>query len=173
MLFAIGQSRVIRGSTLVAKQQQYVDAAMALGAGHLRIIVRHILPNIFAIILVQASITVGAAILVESALSFLGYGVQPPEASWGRMINDARQWMIRAPHLATFPGMAIFVTVWSFTCWATRCGTSSTRDCEAVDHWLCVSRSFRGLHRPAASKPAPRRRRSAACRERRGRRGRR
>ena len=114
VLFAVGQSRVIRGITLATRQQQYVEAANALGAGHTRIIVRHILPNIFAIILVQASITVGAAILVESALSFLGYGVQPPEASWGRMISDARQWMIRAPHLASFPGMAIFITVFSF-----------------------------------------------------------
>ncbi len=114
VLFAVGQSRVIRGITLATRQQQYIDAATALGATHSRIILRHILPNIFAIILVQASITVGAAILVESALSFLGYGVQPPEASWGRMISDARQWMIRAPHLAIFPGVAIFITVWSF-----------------------------------------------------------
>ncbi|MEE8337964.1 MAG: ABC transporter permease [Dehalococcoidia bacterium] len=114
VLFAVGQSRVIRGITLATRQQQYIDAANALGATHSRIILRHILPNIFAIILVQASITVGAAILVESALSFLGYGVQPPEASWGRMISDARQWMIRAPHLAIFPGVAIFITVWSF-----------------------------------------------------------
>ena len=114
VLFAVGQSRVIRGITLATRQQQYIDAATALGATHSRIILRHILPNIFSIILVQASITVGAAILVESALSFLGYGVQPPEASWGRMISDARQWMIRAPHLAIFPGVAIFITVWSF-----------------------------------------------------------
>ena len=114
VLFAVGQSRVIRGITLSTRQQQYIDAATALGATHSRIILRHILPNIFSIILVQASITVGAAILVESALSFLGYGVQPPEASWGRMISDARQWMIRAPHLAIFPGVAIFITVWSF-----------------------------------------------------------
>lgn len=114
VLFAVGQSRVIRGTTIAVRQQQYVEAAIAVGAGHARVIKSHILPNVFAIILVQASITVGAAILVAAALSFLGIGVQPPTASWGRMINEAREWMIRAPHLAIFPGLAIFVTVWSF-----------------------------------------------------------
>jgi peptide/nickel transport system permease protein len=96
------------------REEQFVEAARALGASDTRVMVRHIVPNLFAIVIVSASILVGTAVLVESSLSFLGYGVQPPDPSWGRMLNDARQNMIRAPHLAIFPGLAIFMTVFSF-----------------------------------------------------------
>jgi peptide/nickel transport system permease protein len=114
ILVALGSSRVIRGSAITVKQNQYVEAARVVGAGHGRIIRSHILPNVFAIILVGASIQVGGAILTESALSFLGYGVQPPTPSWGRMLNDAREYLQHHPHLAVFPGLAIFLTVYSF-----------------------------------------------------------
>ena len=114
ILIAFSQSRVIRGGAISVKVEQYVDAARALGAGHLQIMWRHIFPNVFAIILVSASLQVGGAILIAAALSFLGYGVQEPTPSWGRMLNDARQLMVRAPHTAVFPGLAIFFAVFSF-----------------------------------------------------------
>jgi peptide/nickel transport system permease protein len=96
------------------RQEQFVEAALALGASDVRVMFRHIVPNLFAIVIVSASILVGGAVLIESSLSFLGYGVQPPTPSWGRMLNDARNQMVRAPHLAIFPGMVIFMTVYSF-----------------------------------------------------------
>ena len=114
LLIAAGASRTIRGVTLALREEQFVEAATALGASGPRVMARHIVPNLFAIVLVSASILVGNAVLVESSLSFLGYGVQPPDPSWGRMLNDARESMIRAPHLAIFPGLAIFMTVFSF-----------------------------------------------------------
>lgn len=114
ILVALGSSRVIRGSAITVKQNQYVEAARVVGAGDARIIRSHILPNVFAIILVGASIQVGGAILTESALAFLGYGVEPPTPSWGLMLNEAREELSRHPHLAIFPGLAIFFTVYSF-----------------------------------------------------------
>ncbi|MDA0365008.1 MAG: ABC transporter permease [Chloroflexi bacterium] len=114
ILISLGQSRIIRGAALALKQEQYVDAARALGARGRRVVGRHIVPNVFPVVLVSASTLVGSAILIESSLSFLGYGVQPPTASWGRQLNDAREFMVRAPHLAVFPGLAIFFTVYAF-----------------------------------------------------------
>jgi peptide/nickel transport system permease protein len=114
LLIATGASRVIRGAAIAAKQNQYVEAARVVGATDFRIIFRHVLPNVFPIVLVNASIQIGGAILIESSLSFLGYGVQPPTASWGRMITEAQQFLINFPHLAIFPGLAIFFTVYSF-----------------------------------------------------------
>jgi peptide/nickel transport system permease protein len=114
LLIAASASRTVRGVALSLTTEQYVDAARALGATGPRIMVRHIVPNLFAIVIVSASILVGTAVLIESALSFLGYGVQPPTPSWGRMLSDARQQLIRAPHLALFPGLLIFLTVYSF-----------------------------------------------------------
>lgn len=114
LLISVGASRVIRGAAIGAKQNQYVEAARVLGARDSRIIFRHILPNVFAIIIVGASIQIGGAILIEASLSYLGYGVQPPTASWGRMITDAQQYLANYPHLAIFPGLAIFFTVYSF-----------------------------------------------------------
>jgi peptide/nickel transport system permease protein len=114
ILISIRLSRVIRSGAIAVREEQYVEAARALGAPSPRIMMRHVVPNVFALVLVSASIEVGAAILIESALSFLGYGIQPPTASWGRMLNDAREHLTRVPHLAVFPGLAIFLTVYSF-----------------------------------------------------------
>ena len=75
---------------------------------------RHVLPNVVPIIIVAASIQIGGAILIEASLSFLGYGIQPPTASWGRMLNEAQTGLVRAPYLAVFPGLAIFLAVFSF-----------------------------------------------------------
>lgn len=111
--FGSGQ-RTIRGQTLSTKQNQYIEAARTIGAGHVRIMARHILPNVFGIVIVSMSLTVGGAVLVESSLSFLGYGVQPPTPSWGRMLSDARNYLVRGPHVAIFPGLLIFLTVYSF-----------------------------------------------------------
>ncbi|MEO8539264.1 MAG: ABC transporter permease [bacterium] len=113
-LVAFGSSRVIRGAAISAKQNMYVEAARVVGATDARIIAKHIFPNVFAVVLVSASIQIGGAILTESALSFLGYGVQPPTPSWGRMLNEAREQLTRHPHLAIFPGLAIFLAVYSF-----------------------------------------------------------
>lgn len=114
VLVSLGSSRVIRGAAISAKQNVYVEAARVIGANDARIMRRHIFPNVFAVVLVSASIQVGGAILTESALSFLGYGVQPPTPSWGRMLNEAREELTRHPHLAIFPGLAIFFAVYSF-----------------------------------------------------------
>lgn len=115
ILIAFGSSqRTIRAQTLTTKENQYIEAARAIGASNVRIMLQHILPNVFAIILVSLSLTVGGAVLVESSLSFLGYGVQPPTPSWGRMLSDARGYLVRGPHVAIFPGLLIFLTVYSF-----------------------------------------------------------
>lgn len=114
ILIASSASRTVRGVALSLSNEQYVEAAIALGATHTRIMRRHIVPNLFAVVIVSASILVGSAVLIESALSFLGYGVQPPTPSWGRMLNDARRNLTYAPHMAIFPGLVIFMTVYSF-----------------------------------------------------------
>lgn len=113
-LVALSSSRVIRGASISAKQNQYVEAARVIGASDFRIIFRHVTPNVFPILIIGASIQVGGAVLVESSLAFLGYGVQPPTASWGRMLNEARERLVQFPHLAIFPGLIIFFTVYSF-----------------------------------------------------------
>jgi peptide/nickel transport system permease protein len=114
ILVSLGSSRVIRGAAISAKQNVYVEAARVVGATDIRIMTKHIFPNVFAVVLVSASIQIGGAILTESALAFLGYGVQPPTPSWGRMLNEAREYLTRYPHLAIFPGVAIFMAVYSF-----------------------------------------------------------
>ncbi len=113
-LVSLGSSRIIRGATISTKQNQYVEAAKIVGASDIRIILRHVLPNVFPVIIISASIQIGGAILTESSLAFLGYGVQPPTASWGRMLNEAREELVKSPHLAVFPGLAIFFAVYSF-----------------------------------------------------------
>lgn len=114
VLSSTSSSRTIRGVALSLREEQYVEAARALGATDRRIMSRHIVPNLFAVVIVAASLQVGGAVLLESSLSFLGYGVQPPAPSWGRMLNDARSQLTKAPHLAIFPGLAVFITVFSF-----------------------------------------------------------
>ena len=104
-------ARIVRASVLSLREREFVDAARGLGAGPLRIVGRHVLPNCLSPVIVQASLGMGYAILVEAALSFLGLGVQPPQASWGSMLAEGRGFLDRAPWFATFPGLAIFVTV--------------------------------------------------------------
>src|SRR3989449_5909593 len=110
-----GNSRIVRGAVLSAKQNRYVEAAQAVGCRHPRIILNHILPNVTAPILVIASIWLGNAILIEATLSFLGVGTQPPTPSWGLMLSSTgRAFMEQAPWLAIFPGLAISLAVLGF-----------------------------------------------------------
>ena len=110
-----GNSRIVRGAVLTAKQNRYVEAAQAMGCRHPRIITSHILPNVTAPILVIASIWLGNAILIEATLSFLGVGTQPPTPSWGLMLSSTgRAFMEQAPWLAIFPGLAISLAVLGF-----------------------------------------------------------
>jgi peptide/nickel transport system permease protein len=110
-----GNSRIVRGSVLAAKQNKYVEAAEALGCRQLHILVTHILPNVTAPILIIASIWFGNAILIEATLSFLGLGTQPPTPSWGLMLSSTgRAFMEQAPWLAFFPGLAISLAVFGF-----------------------------------------------------------
>jgi peptide/nickel transport system permease protein len=107
-------ARLVRGQVLTTKQLEYVQAAQSVGASDWRLMLRHILPNILAPIIVQASISVAAAILAEAGLSFLGLGIQPPTASWGSMLNVAKGYLSRTAWLAIAPGTAIFITVLGF-----------------------------------------------------------
>jgi peptide/nickel transport system permease protein len=109
----MGVARLVRGEFLRIRELQYVEAARAIGCSNLRIIVRHILPNSQAPIIVAATLGMAGAILTESALSFLGLGVQPPMASWGNMLMDSQAYMRDAPWMATIPGLLIFITVLS------------------------------------------------------------
>jgi peptide/nickel transport system permease protein len=104
-------ARYLRAEFIKLKRSEMVLAARAVGAGHLRVMVRHILPSAMAPVLVTAAFTVGAAIGLEAALSFLGLGVRPPVATWGGLLADAREQVDRAWWLAVFPGVALFVTV--------------------------------------------------------------
>ncbi len=110
----VGHARIIRGVTLGARQMEYVTAARAAGAGNLRIILRHIAPNILGPIIVIASLDVGWIILGIAGLNFLGLGAQPPAPEWGAMLNDARPHLQTAPRLLLLPGAAIFVAVLGF-----------------------------------------------------------
>ena len=110
----VGHARVIRGVTLGARQTEYVTAARAVGASNLRIICRHIVPNILGPVIVIASLDVGWIILGIAGLSFLGLGAQPPTPEWGAMLNDARPHLQVAPPLLLLPGAAIFVAVLGF-----------------------------------------------------------
>jgi peptide/nickel transport system permease protein len=115
ILVAAAASRVIRSATLAVVEHPYVEAARAMGCGHLRIILRHVLPNVTATIVVVATIGLGGVILAESALSFLGYGVPPPHPSWGAMLSGSgRTYMYTAPWMAIWPGVAISLVVFGF-----------------------------------------------------------
>ncbi|HEX5615761.1 MAG TPA: ABC transporter permease [Acidimicrobiia bacterium] len=105
-------ARVVRGQVLSIKEKEYVEAARASGASNTRIIARHILPNVIGPIVVNATLAVAAAIITESTLSFLGFGVQPPQTSWGNMLARGRSYIdADAAHLVYFPGLAILITV--------------------------------------------------------------
>lgn len=111
----ISQSRVIRSQVLAVKNMPFVDASRALGAGHLRIMLKDILPNIVSIAIVLGSLTLVQIILAEATLDFLGFGIQPPTPSWGQMLSgSARPFMVRAPWMGLGPGLALSITVLAF-----------------------------------------------------------
>jgi len=110
----VGYARLVRGQVLAVREREFVEAARALGASDMRIIGRHILPNIIQPVIVQAAIGMAGAILAEATMSFLGLGVPPPAASWGSMLNDARSHLFDSPHLVLFPAAAVMLAVLSF-----------------------------------------------------------
>ena len=109
-----GLIRVARGETLALREEDCIPAAIANGAGDATIIFRHILPNMTSTLIVQATVTIPAAIVGEAVLSFLGLGVQPPTPSWGTMLQDAQSYLSTAPRLAIFPGLAIVIAALAF-----------------------------------------------------------
>lgn len=114
IVFIPGFARLARAATEVVLREQYVESARAIGMSHMRILLREILPNIIAPLLVEAAVAFSYAILLESALSFLGLGAQPPEPTWGNMLNTGRGFMVQSAMLSIAPGMAIFLTVLGF-----------------------------------------------------------
>jgi peptide/nickel transport system permease protein len=110
----VGYARVMRGQVLKIREYDYVQAARALGAGNMRILFTHILPNAVQPLIVQASLGMAGAVLSEASLSFLGLGIPPPAPSWGTMIEEARQFFASSPHILLFPGLAIAFTVLAF-----------------------------------------------------------
>ncbi len=104
-------ARLVRGEILALREREFVQAARALGCHPKRIIWRHLLPNLLPPLLIQATFGLAAAVVAEGSLSFLGLGVEPPTPSWGSMLNDGRQFLLVAPHLTTYPGLAIMLTV--------------------------------------------------------------
>ncbi len=106
-----GYARLVRGEILALREREFVQAARALGCQPQRVILRHLLPNLLPPLLIQATFGLAAAIVAEGSLSFLGLGVEPPTPSWGAMLNDGRQFLLVAPHLTTYPGLAIMLTV--------------------------------------------------------------
>jgi len=110
----VGYARVMRGQVLKVREYDYVLAARALGAGNMRILTTHILPNAIQPLIVQASLGMAGAVLSEASLSFLGLGIPPPAPSWGTMIEEARQFFSSSPHVLFFPGAAIALTVLAF-----------------------------------------------------------
>jgi peptide/nickel transport system permease protein len=109
----VGFARLARAQVLSVRQREHVQAALALGARTPRVIGRHLLPLIVAPLVVEATFAVAAVVIAESGLSFLGLGVQPPEASWGSMIRDGVRYLLVAPHLVLAPGLALFLVVLS------------------------------------------------------------
>jgi peptide/nickel transport system permease protein len=106
-----GYARLVRGEILALREQEFVHAALALGASPARVIALHMLPNVLPSLLIQATFGMAAAIIAEGSLSFLGLGAEPPSPSWGSMLNEGRQFILVAPHLTAFPGLAIMATV--------------------------------------------------------------
>jgi peptide/nickel transport system permease protein len=106
-----GYARLTRAEILLLRERDFISAAQALGGSPARIIVLHMLPNLASPLTIQATFHMAAAILAEGALSFLGLGIQPPSPSWGSMLNEGRQFLLVAPYLTTFPGIALMATV--------------------------------------------------------------
>lgn len=107
-------ARLVRAETLAVASEGYVEASRALGTGPVKLVFRHVIPNILSKVIVQSSLTFAQAVVVEASLSFLGVGIQPPAASWGLMLKDARNYLIQAPWMAISPGFALALTVLSF-----------------------------------------------------------
>jgi peptide/nickel transport system permease protein len=115
LIVASGTSRVIRSAVVSVRHTPYIEAELCLGAGHLRMLTRHVLPNVFAPILILATTQLGGAILAESTLSFLGFGVKPPMPAWGSMLSGSgRDYFLQAPWMALWPGLAITLAVFGF-----------------------------------------------------------
>jgi peptide/nickel transport system permease protein len=115
ILFSFGASRVVRGAVISIKNNQYIEGARAIGARDGRILLRYILPNIFPTLLILSTVQLGGAILIESSLSFLGFGIPPPVPSWGGMLSgSARTVITREPLLSVWPGLAIALAVFGF-----------------------------------------------------------
>ena len=110
----VGYARLVRAQVLAAREREFVEAARALGASDVRIVGRHILPNIIQSVVVQAAIGMAGAILAEGTMSFLGLGVPPPTASWGTMLNDGRAHLFDAPHVVIFPAATVMLAVLAF-----------------------------------------------------------
>ncbi len=110
----VGTSRLVRGEVLSLKERDYVLAARALGASDFRILISHILPNVFSIVMVTMTIIAGNLILIESGLSYLGVGIQPPTPTWGNMLTDSRSYFVSGVHLVFTPGILIMITVLCF-----------------------------------------------------------
>lgn len=114
VVYWAGYARITRGQFLALREEEYVQAAQAVGASNLRIVWRHLLPNSLAPLLVQLSLGMGQVILIEASLSFLGLGAQPPTPSWGAMLSNGRAYLLAAPWLTLFPGLAIMLVVLGF-----------------------------------------------------------
>jgi ABC-type dipeptide/oligopeptide/nickel transport system permease subunit len=110
----MGTARLVRGQFLSLREKEFVEAARSVGVPDWRVITHHLLPNTMAVIIVQATLFMSQAILIESSLSYLGLGAQPPTPSWGGMLFQGRDYMRQAPWGTLFPGLAIFVTVMAF-----------------------------------------------------------
>ncbi|NYF80883.1 ABC transporter permease [Granulicella arctica] len=110
----VNYARLVRAQVMAIKEREFVEAARALGASDLRVICRHILPNILQPLIVQAAVGMAGAVLAEATLSFLGLGIPAPSASWGAMLNDARSHLFDSPHLVIFPATAVMLAVLSF-----------------------------------------------------------
>ena len=108
-----GYARLVRGEVLAWREREFVSAAVALGARPLRVVARHIVPQLLSPLFVQATFGMAGAIVAEASLSFLGLGVQPPTPSWGTMVNEGRSFLLVAPHVAVFPGLALMLVVLS------------------------------------------------------------
>jgi peptide/nickel transport system permease protein len=114
VIFSPVFARLVRAETLAIKTEAYVEASRALGSPIIKIVYKHIIPNILGKIVVQCSITFALTVVIEASLSYLGLGMQPPEPSWGLMLKDARNYLVLAPWMAIYPGMALALAVLSF-----------------------------------------------------------
>ncbi len=109
----MGLARIVRATFLALREKEFVEAARAAGAGNTHIILRHVLPGAVGPIVVQATLLIAASIIIESGLSYLGFGVQPPTSSWGNLLKDAQAFMRTQPVFAIAPGLMVFLTVMS------------------------------------------------------------